>query len=108
LSGFIKAIVSGFLIGVFAIGITPKQVLHDVLTHHHHVQCKEKSASWISKDRFSCDDESFAIESPFFGQNNAVAIIPPAVFRTTSNLFFTSYSFLHHFFFELRGPPFIA
>ncbi|MBC7829362.1 MAG: hypothetical protein H7122_16565 [Chitinophagaceae bacterium] len=104
----IKGIISGFLLCVFAIGITPKQVLHDVLTHHQHVQGKEKGTSWVSKDRFNCDDENLVAQSPFVEQHNELQIVLPSNFSIGINLFFTSYKFLHQFFFELRGPPSFA
>jgi hypothetical protein len=101
----IRGIVSAFLLCVFALGITPKQVLHDALTHHQHIPGKEKNGALVSKDRFNCDEENFVAESPFVDQDNTIILTIPETFQVSSNLFFTSYFFLYQFFFELRGPP---
>ena len=107
-SQIIKGIIGGFLLCVFAVGITPKQVLHDALTHHQHIPGKEKNGASVSKDRFNCDEENFVAESPFVDQDNTIILIAPETFQVSPNLFFTSYFFIHQFFFELRGPPSLA
>jgi len=104
----IKVFIGGFLVCVFALGITPKQVLHDILTNHQHVQVKEKNSASVSKDRYQCDEENFVAESPFVDTNNSIQISMPEIFQASTNLFFTTYCFLHQFFFELRGPPCLA
>jgi hypothetical protein len=104
----IKSIVSIFLLGVFALGITPKQVLHDILTNHEHIPEKTKTGACITKDRFNCDDENFVAQSPFVGQDCILVIDIPPIFQVKLKCFFTSYTFLHQFFFELRGPPSLA
>lgn len=101
----IKRIVSVFLLCVFAIGITPKQVLHDLLTNHDHIPVEDRSGAWIGKDRYNCDDENFVAESPFVLHDLDHAIQAPSSFQVSRNTFLVSYSFLSLFFFELRGPP---
>ena len=86
----------------------PKQVLHDVLTHHQHFQGKEKNGASVSKDRFNCDDENLVAQSPFIDHNHTLLIVVPSAFKVDTDLFFTSYFYLHQFFFELRGPPSLA
>ena len=89
-------------------GITPKQVLHDVLTNHKHIECKDKTGIVVSKDRYNCDDENFVAESPFVDQSSTIELITPGTFQVHKNVFLFSYHFLHQFFFKLRGPPFFA
>ena len=101
----IKGFISGLLLSLFVLGITPKQVLHDLLTHHNHVDVKDKTADWIGKDRFNCDDENFVAESPFVHDDNSVIINTPCVFKVNTDFNFLSYFFLHQHFLELRGPP---
>lgn len=101
----IRSIISLFLLCVFALGITPKQVLHDMLTSHQHIPGKEKNGASFNKDRFNCNDENFVAESPFVEQDCTIIVQMPSAFQVNAKFFFTSYSFLHPFFFELRGPP---
>ncbi len=93
---------------MFALGITPKQVLHDALTNHQHTAAKEKAGAWVNKDRFNCDDENLVAESPFVDLACAIIVPVPPAFSANTNVRVTSYSFLHPFFFELRGPPSVA
>jgi len=104
---FIKNAISGFLLCVFAIGITPKQRMHDILTNHQHIRDDKQGVS-VSKDRFNCDDENFVAESPFVDQNIIIELRLPVAFAINTNLFLTSYYFFHQFFFDLRGPPTVA
>ena len=101
----IKSFISGFLLSIFILGITPKQVMHDLLTRHQHIDVKEKTTAWVGKDRFNCNDESYVAESPFVRYDNTVLLNTPRIFRSNSDFNFPSYFFLHQFFSELRGPP---
>jgi hypothetical protein len=89
-------------------GITPKQVLHDVLTSHKHIESKDKSGIVVGKDRYNCDDENLVAESPFVDHSSIIELNTPGTFQVHQNLFLFSYYFLHQFFFKLRGPPSIA
>lgn len=100
----IKKFSAFLLLCVFAIGITPKQVLHDALTHHQHIPLNEDGAS-VGKSRFNCNDENFAAESPFVDQVTDIELIVPDVDRAMPNIFHPSHPREHHVFFELRGPP---
>jgi hypothetical protein len=105
---YITGFISGFLICVFALGITPKQVLHDVLTNHKHTQVVNDNIPSINKDRFNCDDENLVAESPFSDHSIIIEFVPPSIFPVKKNQLLLSYHFLHQFFFELRGPPSLA
>jgi hypothetical protein len=104
----IQSIIGFILLCVFAIGITPKQVLHDALTTHQHVLGKEKGTLSVSKDRYNCDEENLVAESPFVVQDYNHTICVRQAFLVKPSIFLSSYSFIHRFFFELRGPPALA
>ena len=104
----IRGTISIILLVVFALGITPKQVLHDILTDHEHVPHVGNAGAWLGKDRYNCDDENFAAESPFVLQISVEFNHLQAAWQVSKSCYFPSYSFLHLFFFELRGPPSLA
>jgi hypothetical protein len=108
LTGTIRSVISFILLCVFAIGITPKQVLHDALTNHQHIPNKEKGGLSVAKDRYNCDEENFVAESPFVAQDCSHIICQHSAFLFKPSIFLSSYSFIHPFFFELRGPPALA
>lgn len=93
---------------VFALGITPKQVLHDALANHQHIPCTEKGSVSVVKDRYNCDEENLVAESPFVAQDYNQLIGEHSAFLVKTSIFLSSYSFIHPFFFELRGPPAFA
>jgi hypothetical protein len=92
---------------LFAISITPKQLLHDVITAHKHSNAKfETDVNFQkSKNSFQCNWHNQTIESPFTDQpdfqiDHLIVIHSPHV-----NYFTLSFYSTQSFFSSLRGPP---
>jgi hypothetical protein len=86
-------------------GITPKQVLHDVLTSHKHIEVNNTNVAWIIKDRFNCDDENLFAESSFIAHSWMYETSFSFIFNLDESVVVSSYNSLGQFFYELRGPP---
>lgn len=99
--------ISAVMMLLFALSITPKKILHDLLVDHqddiaYHLQ----SAPLIIKAGFHCDTENQVAESPF--TTTPTVVLPePMLFsfiahneNTTGCLHATTV-----FHYSLRGPP---
>lgn len=106
----VKRLLSGILLVLFALSITPKKTLHDWIVNHKDgvTHTVASDIAQLSKDGFNCDCQSLVTESPFTADYQSVDII-------------ASQSFIEHpaiqlhqvytstcFFFEHRGPPALA
>jgi hypothetical protein len=102
-------VLAGFLLVIFAFGITPKRTLHNLVATH-----KDGSASAAavnnhdvaySNATFNCQCDNLISESPFVAQSQisyiSLAISFPAY---CSHIIAVHYSSAH-FSFGLRGPP---
>lgn len=103
----IRTAVASLLLLLFALGITPRQLLHDVITSHTDLSISAppgKHAS-LCKTGFNCDCLDLVAESPFIVDGHAVAdvlfrphqlFVPPA--QQDASAASVSLS-------SLRGPP---
>jgi hypothetical protein len=95
---------------LFALSVTPKQLLHDVVTGHTHTNTRDVDGDKVktSLPGFQCNWNSEVVESPF---NNHAAIQedhPVAEYSRAFILFIVNYNSALHFFSSLRGPPSLA
>ena len=91
---------------LFALGLTPKQVLHDALTNHDHITTiQDGIGDWVGKNRFNCDDENFVAHSPFLPTEVPSVTFPYLSYRIDVKFLLNSYSHRHTFFSLQRGPP---
>lgn len=102
---YIRIFSAAFLLCVFAMGITPKQVIHDALTSHNHIEGNKKNVPSVNKDRFNCDDQHFDAELPFVDPSYSFELTFRTIFQRRESLFIYSFNSFQHFFYELRGPP---
>ncbi|MET0637010.1 MAG: hypothetical protein ABWZ25_13355 [Chitinophagaceae bacterium] len=107
---YIRSFAGGFLLLVFCLGITPKQILHEVLTNHKHVPGKYHKLATIDRvaTKYVCDIHDQVAESPFVETvteeiRSAVIYTHPVSFHFREDPY--SRDLLHA---DLRGPPVLA
>ncbi|NML20601.1 hypothetical protein HHL16_06935 [Pseudoflavitalea sp. G-6-1-2] len=104
---WLKRGISAVLVLLFALSITPKKVLHDLLVDHQDdIAYHLKSAPLIIKSGFHCDTENQVAESPF--TTTATVILPqPALitFITHNEKPVVGLHAVSAFHYSLRGPP---
>ncbi|MES1220688.1 MAG: hypothetical protein ABUT20_34630 [Bacteroidota bacterium] len=91
---------------VFAFSVTPKQWLHDLVTHHKDSPSISFNGDQsISASGFHCNCDNIVVQSPFLSFDVTNDLIHPEFFEqhqiTTLSNFISSY----HYNFSLRGPP---
>jgi len=92
---------------LFALSITPKQLLHDVITGHKHSYSKVESHPGFkaSSNSIQCNWHNQLAESPFTDQPD-FQLNHPSVVHSSHTLHYTlNYYFTGYFFSSLRGPP---
>jgi hypothetical protein len=99
------------MILVFAMSITPKQLLHNLFSNHNDISYSHSrnnnSQPQINKAGINCQCVDFVAESPFIDINDVVNIIP--VFFHDKKAWYCSAPYsLYKFFSEFRGPPSLA
>jgi hypothetical protein len=89
---------------VFALSITPKQLLHDVITKHKHYVTYDVNAN-IGKQKFQCNWHEQPVVSPFIDQPIFLVSIPVIAHFSYTHHFKPGYSSAQRLFSSLRGPP---
>ena len=92
---------------IFALGITPKQVLHDIVTNHKHTKLVfDDSDESISKHYYICNVENQVATSPFIYTEFNISIAKPEP-RQGSETSTLQFGYPDNNRFTLsRGPPF--
>ena len=91
---------------LFALSVTPKQLLHDVVTGHKHEYAKSDTENVkSSKPGFQCNWDNELIESPFKGEAVFRLNHPNITYSPEFNDYILHYYSAIHFFSSLRGPP---
>jgi len=109
-NNIIRKISAAFLLLLFALCVTPKIALHDLIADHKDSPFASATSSQqlSSNSGFRCNCDDLVVESPFVSDCVPVEITPV---KTYARHFITpaeNFRFLHHFYFELRGPPSVA
>lgn len=101
--------ISTLLLLLFALSITPKKILHDLIVHH------EDDSSYLTaatpgfvKSGFHCDTDNNVAESPFTGGDPVTISMPPVEFISFNDAVNGSLHSVTVFYFSLRGPPAIS
>ena len=103
----IKRVAAAFVLLLFIVAVTPKQVFHDLITGHKHIYSNlgDEVGFKTSKASFQCNWNNDVVESPFNG-TSAVQIDQPFAFHSVAFIEYTSTFFSSiHYFSSLRGPP---
>jgi hypothetical protein len=106
----IRKILSSFLICLFAFGITPKVILHDLVADHvdFSFSAQKDSGPNIHISGFNCQIENFVAESPFTDNCQELAVIPATYYTVLKSQLYNRIFSQPIFYSELRGPPFAA
>ena len=92
---------------LFALSITPKQLLHYVITGHKHSYVKSGGTESLqtAKNNFQCNWDDHVIVSPFTDQPGFRLPQPLLVYTSYVNHYTLNYYSTEFFFSSLRGPP---
>jgi hypothetical protein len=106
----LRRFLSGALLVLFALSITPKKTLHDwIVNHTDGVSHTVKSdIAQLSKDGFNCNCQNLVAESPFTAGYQSVDIAPGQSFVEHPAIQLHQVYTSTYFFFEHRGPPSLA
>lgn len=94
---------------IFAFSITPKIILHDLVTDHKDISPHSPGNSvQVTKSGFHCDRESLVVVLPYLNYKVSIHLDIFKAFRIyQTGAGYQSYS-CPHFIFGLRGPPAVA
>ena len=92
---------------LFALTITPKQLLHDVISGHKHSYIESGELIWFqsSKNNFQCNWHNDAVESPFTGHPELQVSHPCNAYSSGTDYYILNHYSAERFFYSLRGPP---
>lgn len=100
-----RHIISLLLIALFALALSPKQVLHDIVSNHKHLNVANHDEDRISKTYHICDTDNTVATSPF-------SCVDDVLVESFSEKFFITYEKLRlpirtvsFTYPQLRGPP---
>jgi hypothetical protein len=98
------------MLWLFALSVTPKQLLHDVITGHKHSLVKDDAvvSFQTSKKNIQCNWHNDAVESPFTDQPAFEVDHPFPPYASYIILNIGNRYSAEHFFSALRGPPSLA
>lgn len=103
----IRPFLAGFLLALFALGITPKVVVHALVVDHrdtHPVLGHERTDQY-NKAGFHCSIDNLVVESPFLDHHLSLEPGLPAHFAVTSLSVYEDHLSSAHLIYGLRGPP---
>lgn len=108
-SQWLRRCISAVLLLLFALSITPKKTLHDILVHHQdEIADHHPTVPTITHSGFHCDTDNWVAESPFTGEETPVIPQPLPVFIHFNDAVNISLHSITTFYFSLRGPPAIV
>jgi hypothetical protein len=109
-NSYIKGIVAGLMLVLFAFSVTPKNILHALFADHKDevYLSKGSNSPQVKTFDYLCKIDTTVVESPFIESSTHfefAAFQPQVQYLIITSYFFNS---TPHFFFEHRGPPAIA
>lgn len=113
-NNFLKKITSVFLILVFALGIFPKKVFHDLLSTHIDAKCnnnhpdKAKNLSILSSDAGpNCQLDYLILKTPFEPINLSNLFNLNSYLVIQNVIFVKNYLSIKFISIDFRGPPIV-
>jgi hypothetical protein len=81
--------------------------LHDLIADHKDAPfASSTTAQQLSSNSgFRCNCDDLVVESPFISDFTPIEIAPSSGYAAHVASHNDDFKFLHHFYFELRGPP---
>ncbi|RYY58182.1 MAG: hypothetical protein EOO05_17210 [Chitinophagaceae bacterium] len=106
----IRSILAGFLLLVFCLGVTPKQILHNLLTNHRHIPANnhQESTIDIQPSKYVCDIHDQVAESPFVETEQPVFAPAFIYLAAVASEFHEAPFYITVEHADLRGPPALA
>jgi hypothetical protein len=103
----IRRLLAGAMLIVFAFGVTPKKILHDLVANHkdNRVVASASAIIKISADGFTCKCDNLVAESPFTDAVDQHVLPAATSFAVQESAMLACIYVSTHFFFSLRGPP---
>jgi len=103
----IRDLTAGTMLMLFALSITPKQLLHYVITGHKHSYLNSGGTENLhaTKNNFQCNWNDQLIVSPFTDEPDFQLPQPVLFYASYSNHYTLNYFSSEVFFSSLRGPP---
>jgi hypothetical protein len=102
----LRRFLSGALLVLFALSITPKKVLHDwIVCHNDGVTHLQKTDAQLNKAGFNCNVQNLVAESPFLADHHNMEIAPLLTHTAPPATVLHQVYTTHCFFFQHRGPP---
>jgi hypothetical protein len=103
----IRNLTAGAMLVLFALSITPKQFLHNVITGHKHSYLKSGGTQNLqaAKNNFQCNWNEELIISPFLDEPDLTLPQPVLVYASYTTHYTLNYFSTEVFFSSLRGPP---
>ena len=91
---------------LFVLSVTPKQLLHDVITGHKHSVINYDVVNFqAAKNNFQCNWHNDAVESPFTDQPAFQFDYSRSFFISYDDFYTQGFCYTEDFTFALRGPP---
>jgi len=104
----IQRVIAFFLLVVFSISMAPKTYFHTVLANHKDVSfCNEvhKASSCLHKQSVQCHFDDLVVNTPFFVQEEKLAVNPAIHFDTFYSSYLSFYTNATAPLRDGRGPP---
>jgi hypothetical protein len=106
-NNIIRTFLAALMLTVFAFSVTPKILLHNLVADHKDtpINSNHSNKEQFSKAGFNCNCDNLVVESPFVNDFFPVQLSVEKQFAQQQTFFKNYFNSLHHFYFELRGPP---
>lgn len=103
----IRSSLTGVLLTLFALAITPKIAIHALVAHHTdtHPSLKYGNADQCDKAGFHCDTDNLVVECPFLDYSLTFELGLPAAWPVLRAVVLVKPGAEDHPLFGLRGPP---
>lgn len=108
---YIRKFIATNLLFVFALSITPTKVLHYFFAHHKDgvsIKAKDSKFPSLSVAGYNCQIDNVVVQCPFLAVLQPVWDHAPEAISIHKISTVTNFICAEYFYFELRGPPFLA
>jgi hypothetical protein len=108
--GFIRNVLAGLMVLLFAFSITPKIMLHDLVADHKDrpYAVNDSNTKEIDASGFHCHYDNLVVESPFLADCFPIGAPQLPAHEQVFSLAANHFHFATHFYFALRAPPFTS
>ena len=103
----IRRLLTGVLLLLFALSITPKVFVHALVAHHQdrHLSIGHDASDQVNKAGYHCNVENLVVELPCLIYPISIQLPAPQLFRDYQVEADHQFYSFGHFIFGVRGPP---